>query len=599
MSTQDNSLELLIENMCNAYQNELYDHAIEYLSRIISIKESTSANREDTNNYLWMKASAYYKVNQWNNAISDFSKCIENDYINSESCDQDSDPFLWIGLCHIFLEDFKSALSNFTKATNYFPEDAYIFFYKGFCQFHLEEYEEALKEITHYLSLKSEKYATPFYIRGLCRIEINEFQLALEDFSKAAEFYSLDEEVNKEQIDLMEMDYEDILSFKGVCKSQLGDFENAKSDFSAVLEINSNHEDFFNRALCNKKLKYFQESYKDISLAIENCSCELRKKEYIEFKNELKENIEKAAGINSNQLKENKKKKNKKKKINPSNKVNQEELKEARERLNELIGLDNIKNEIENIISFTLLQIQREKFGLKPEFISNNFIFLGSPGTGKTEVARLIGKILGSLGVLTKGHFIETDRAGLIASYLGQTANKTLSVCKKALGGVLFIDEAYSLASEIKEDYGNEAIATLLKFMEDNRGNISIIAAGYPNEMDKFLDSNSGLRSRFGTKLTFKNYSPEELFQILLLMISERERKIKDKSLKYIEELVLKISLNKSNSFGNARSMRNLIEIAIKNQSLRLIKNKLNTKNDFIDLIYEDFSLTDEQLLNL
>ena len=133
-------------------------------------------------------------------------------------------------------------------------------------------------------------------------------------------------------------------------------------------------------------------------------------------------------------------------------------------------------------------------------------VFYGPPGTGKTEIARLFGKIFKSLGILSKGHFVEVDRSNLIAGYIGQTANKTQEVLKSALGGVLFIDEAYSLNSSTSGDFGKEGIATILKFMEDNRDNISIIAAGYPHEMETFLDSNSGLRSRFGTKLTFKNY---------------------------------------------------------------------------------------------
>ncbi len=573
-STPVEDLELLLDNSINSYRFGLYDHAIDYFSNIISIIESSS-NREVINHFLILRAYTFFIVREYKKAISDFSKCIDNGYINSESFDHDSDSFLGLGKFKYFLKDFEFELCNF--------------FCRGLCKFHIGEFDGAIKDMTNHLSLKSQNKALPYYIRGYCRIEINQFKLALEDFSKAIDFYSVEEEVKTEKIFSLDLEYEEILSKRALCHFKLANFKKAKSDYTALLKINPHHDYFFKKALCNNHLNNFGDSHKDILLAIDNCSDESEKKEFIKFKNELEEKIDHTKNHNVIEANEN----------NEENKVNQKALKEAREKLNKLIGIDNIKIEIENIISFTLLQIERKKFGLKPEFISNNFIFLGSPGTGKTEVARLIGKILGSLGVLTKGHFIETDRAGLIGTYLGETANKTLSLCKKALGGVLFIDEAYSLTNQLKEDYGHEAIAILLKFMEDNRDNISIIAAGYPYEMEKFLDSNSGLRSRFGTKLNFKNYLPEELFQILILMINQRERSIKDTSLKYVEDLVLKISLNKNKTFGNARSIRNLVEIAIKNQSLRLIKKKHYTKNDFIDLFEEDFSLSNEQLINL
>ena len=216
---------------------------------------------------------------------------------------------------------------------------------------------------------------------------------------------------------------------------------------------------------------------------------------------------------------------------NSDHTVSDNALLEVIKELDNMTGLKNIKEEINRIITFAKLQIEREKFGLGKDNINNNFIFLGSPGTGKTEIARILGKLLSSLGLLEKGHFVETDRSGLVGCYLGKTAAKTLSKCNEALGGVLFIDEAYSLCtSESEDDYGKEAISTLLKFMEDNKNNISVIVAGYNLEMESFLTSNPGLRSRFNTTFKFSDYKDKELFQIVLQMINDRGRKIKDES---------------------------------------------------------------------
>ena len=251
------------------------------------------------------------------------------------------------------------------------------------------------------------------------------------------------------------------------------------------------------------------------------------------------------------------------------------------------------------MISFVRAQKKRRSLGLKSENITNHLLFLGSPGTGKTEVARLIGKIFKAIGILKKGHFVETDRSQLVGEYIGHTAPKTLDVCNKALDGVLFIDEAYSLSNELERDFGHEAIATLLKFMEDKRDQIIVIAAGYPKEMKDFLNSNSGLKSRFNSTLIFEDYKEDELFDILKLIAEKKEYKIHNDSFDYLRKLISKILNNKSTTFGNGRVMRNLLEIAIKNQSHRLISSNSESKEDFIYLRSEDFTLTVNQLQNL
>lgn len=461
----------------------------------------------------------------------------------------------------------------------------------------LENYQEAIYDYTTFIlkcnaSFQDVNHDIYFY-RGVCKYNIDDFDAAIKDFSEAIKQDTWNEESRYYEM-------------RGHCHNELGNFKEAKIDYTKALEINlyKDAEILYVRGIISYKLDEYKNAIKDINLAIQKTQDKDEKIEY-EKNLEIIKMEEKSVNISNNSTT--------KKEINselPLVSIPEEEekidknvsdkaLKEAIQQLDNLVGLINIKKEVNGIITFAKLQIQREKLGFKRDNINNNFIFLGSPGTGKTEIARLMGKILCALGLLKKGHFVETDRSGLVGSYVGQTSKKTLSKCQEALGGVLFIDEAYSLTSDLDDDYGSEAISILLKFMEDNKGNISVIVAGYSLEMEKFLDSNSGLRSRFNTTLNFKDYTDKELFDIVLALVKERERKIENESINYVKDLISIISNNKKSNFGNGRSMRNLVEIAIKKQSFRLIKNESNSKNDFINLISEDFSLNEEQLLNI
>ena len=250
--------------------------------------------------------------------------------------------------------------------------------------------------------------------------------------------------------------------------------------------------------------------------------------------------------------------------------------------LNSLIGLMSVKKELNGLINFVKLQRIRKQKGLSLPTISLHMVYTGNPGTGKTTVARLISQILYELGYLSKGHIIETNRAGLVAAYLGQTAIKTEEMVKKALGGVLFIDEAYTLATD--DEYGQEAIDTLLKLMEDYRNNLVVIVAGYPKLMKKFIESNPGLASRFNRYIHFEDYSKEELMQIFeyICTSSSYQLEIQGKAClnKYLEEILI----NKDDNFGNARMIRNIFEKSITFQANRIMSmNKLN--DDEISII--------------
>lgn len=214
-------------------------------------------------------------------------------------------------------------------------------------------------------------------------------------------------------------------------------------------------------------------------------------------------------------------------------------------------------------------------------------IFKGNPGTGKTTVARLVGKVFKSLGLLSKGHLVETDRSGLVGEYIGQTAKKTSEKLDEALGGILFVDEAYALSGG-KSDFGDEAIETILKRMEDQRDQVVVIFAGYPKEMDDLLDSNPGLRSRFASHLTFEDFTAEELVSILKKMMLKSSHLFSVEAEEYAIQYLSYLADTADQYFGNAREVRNLFEDLIKTQSSRLAKKAADLMNTTTELSYEE-----------
>lgn len=262
----------------------------------------------------------------------------------------------------------------------------------------------------------------------------------------------------------------------------------------------------------------------------------------------------------------------------------------------QLVGLEHIKNLIKEIVAYIEIQKHRSKAGLAVEAMSLHMLFKGSPGTGKTTVARLIGEIYKELGVLSKGHLVEVDRADLVGEYIGHTAQKTKEQLKRAMGGILFIDEAYSLARGGEKDFGIEATDVLVKIMEDQRQDLIVILAGYTKEMEEFVDSNPGLKSRFPIQLDFPNYSVLELLDIAKIMINKREYVFTDKAWVELEGIIRKAILQGQIAAGNGRFVRNLLEKAIRRQALRLVTKPWLTKGDLITLTREDLydKCTDE-----
>lgn len=252
--------------------------------------------------------------------------------------------------------------------------------------------------------------------------------------------------------------------------------------------------------------------------------------------------------------------------------IHRQQFGEIMKELEPLVGLDKVKELIYEI--FALLQVGRfrEEAGLQRNKQVFHMIFKGNPGTGKTTVARIIAKMFKSMGVLEKGHFIEVERADLVGEYIGHTALKTRELVKKAMDGILFIDEAYSLARGGEKDFGKEAIDALVKAMEDHKNRFVLILAGYSREMDHFLKMNPGLPSRFPIQIDFPDYSVDQLLQIAERMARESEYSFLPQTLMKFKQHLIETKEQEGDAFSNARYVRNLIEKSIRHQAVRLLE---------------------------
>jgi SpoVK/Ycf46/Vps4 family AAA+-type ATPase len=270
----------------------------------------------------------------------------------------------------------------------------------------------------------------------------------------------------------------------------------------------------------------------------------------------------------------------------------EEILEQALAELNDLTGMENIKEEVRTLTNFLKIQKVRAERGLAQTSVSLHAVFCGPPGTGKTTVARLMGRIYHGLGFLQKGHLIETDRTGLVAGYVGQTAKKVDDLINSALDGVLFIDEAYALVpKEAGRDFGQEAIDILLKRMEDYRDRLVIIVAGYTDEMTTFIESNPGLKSRFNRYFYFNHYKPEELLAIFERMSGKSHFHLTPSTRDKLQTMFAELYANRNSTFGNARVARNLFEKSIEQQANRLAV--LSSLNDEVltTLLPEDIPI--------
>lgn len=261
------------------------------------------------------------------------------------------------------------------------------------------------------------------------------------------------------------------------------------------------------------------------------------------------------------------------------------------DKLSNFVGLSKLKYTIKEVYASLVINEKRSEVGLSSTKQVLHMLFKGNPGTGKTTVARQLAQIYYEMNVLSKGHFIEAERADLVGEYIGQTARKTRAIIQKAMGGILFIDEAYSLARGGEKDFGKEAIDTLVKHMEDKQNDFVLILAGYPYEMERFLDLNPGLKSRFPFIIDFEDYNINELMEIARQMAAEREYQLTKEAEWKLKAHLYKQIGNKAENFSNARCVRNIIESAIRRHALRLIYQEECTSEELIHLTEKDLKI--------
>lgn len=261
--------------------------------------------------------------------------------------------------------------------------------------------------------------------------------------------------------------------------------------------------------------------------------------------------------------------------------------------LNKLVGLENVKAKVNDLIAFQTVQMLREKQGLHNQKGTMHLAFTGNPGTGKTTVARIVGRIYKQIGLLSKGHFVEVSRTDLIAGYQGQTALKVKKVIDEAKGGVLFIDEAYSITENDHSDsYGRECLTELTKALEDYRDDLVVIVAGYTEPMEKFFESNPGLKSRFNTFIEFPDYDANELENILLSVCKNNDYVLTDDVRTKIRAYLEDCTSKKDKNFANGRLVRNMYDDLVMNHARRVIGIANPTKEDLLTIISDDFAFT-------
>ena len=264
-----------------------------------------------------------------------------------------------------------------------------------------------------------------------------------------------------------------------------------------------------------------------------------------------------------------------------------ERIEDLQAELDGYIGLEAVKKEVKSLINMVRVHQMRRENGLPTTDLSLHMVFSGNPGTGKTTVARLMARVYHALGILSKGQLVEVDRGGLVAGYVGQTALKTAKVVEQALGGVLFIDEAYALNGKGDNDFGQEAIDTLLKAMEDHRDDLVVIVAGYDGLMEKFIQSNPGLESRFNRYLHFDDYTLDEMLEIFKMQCRKSQYTLSPDAEQDVKDFIYDENAD-GVTFGNARGVRNLFEQILTAQANRLAKMESFTKDDLMTLTRDD-----------
>ena len=582
---------------------------------------------------LYLERGFYYaKIEQWQLAIEDCSKAIQLNPNNAKY-------YVARGIYYGELQQFELVIQDYNKAILIDPDDPQSYILRGAAYKEIEQFELAIVDFNTGIEKKHTLGNIIYAYRGRCYQQLEQYTLAIQDYKIALQKGIPTQDTHDIESFLIECEDElqqNKVSSKiandknsktrndtnnpvryhldrGLYYEELGNLKLAVQEYSQVIKINPQDMDcYYLRGRCYEKLEQWKLAVPDYSKAIEMepsnanyyffrgiCYHQLKqvKLAIIDYKECLKKGIDKNhVEAIQNFLKECGEEipqditsidtKNIVQKNIPAN--TNTLLDATLEELDKLTGLSNIKNEVLSLIQFSKTNILRKNKGLPEISISNHSVFFGPPGTGKTTIARLLSKAFYQLGILRKGHLIETDRSNLVAGYIGQTAIKTKAVLESALDGVLFIDEAYTLAKDSQDFYGQEAIDTILKYMEDNRDRIIIIVAGYKNEMQLFLNSNTGLKSRFNKYFYFPHYTLKELMEILNSIFKANHFTVDEQVFPILSNIIEKAMQIEGVQFGNARFIRNLYETVLQKQFSRVASLPHATEKDLCTITQKD-----------
>ncbi|MEX0268707.1 AAA family ATPase [Leptolyngbyaceae cyanobacterium UHCC 1019] len=463
------------------------------------------------------------------------------------------------------IEEFKAqnyaeAIESFTTIIKTESEPSEAYSWRAWSYYQQEEYTQTILDCTESINLNSSDFA--YWVRGKAYEGLGELQAAIADFTTS-----------------IVLSPSDATSYfpRAFVWEKLGRFDQAIADYTTTLELDPGN---------THALGFRAFAYQEFSMDAEALTDLLQLRDIEPERDGLDEQIQAIQDRLGDRYQS-----------VPAESTNSEAvetLESLLTKLDQLTGLPNVKAEVKKLVNLVRVQQLRRERGLATPPLSMHLVFTGNPGTGKTTVARLISRIYKALGLLSKGHLVEVDRSGLVAGFVGQTALKVTDVVTKAKGGILFIDEAYTLvaASGSNGDFGQEAIDTLLKSMEDYRDDFVVIVAGYPEQMTAFLTSNPGLKSRFNKYVAFEDYTINELCEILDNLCISSGYFMNESATYYSVELMHDLVNRCPTTFGNARGVRNLFEQVISAQASRVIELEDPSEIDLCTLDAADFIAT-------
>ncbi|MGI9547176.1 MAG: tetratricopeptide repeat protein, partial [Flavobacteriaceae bacterium] len=573
-------------NIANAYFSlENYDECIIYSEESVKI----DTNKTEAYNLI---ATSYQKKNDINKAIEIFKKTLD--------IKPHPDTYNNLGNCYFLQKDYEPAILNFTKAVELDPDNK---LYKNNLNIASDTHKK-------YAGLGSQKIdeVTELTQRALNAHDQHNFQEAIELFKKVIALNPNDvsvyhnigscyfnQKLYHEAIEYyqkaIEIDPDNASSqlLIGNTYLELGNYQNAISHYQRSNELDpKNHQALSSLGFCYYQASDFQKAIAYYQNAISSGGSNANNFNHLGFCHH-KLNVFEKAVENFQKAVE----------LEPNNATYKENLRIAMEErikfdeifseLDKLVGLDNIKDDINSLIKYVRVEKMREEQGLGRSSMSLHTVFYGPPGTGKTTVARLLGKIFKAVGIVSSGHLVEADRSALVAGFMGQTAEKTTQVVQQSLNGVLFIDEAYTLNPDgNSQDFGREAIDSLLKHMEDYRDNLVVIVAGYTEPMRLFLGTNPGLQSRFKRSFYFQDYLPSELLEIFHIFCRKGSFTLEETAIPKLERYFEHVYRIRDENFGNARLVRNTFEDIVKTQAVRVADMGFITPQALTSLTLQD-----------